>query len=59
MTVHAYTPTSPKVVEGPQCEKCGTTMHIIRMEPDKPGYDLRTFRCEACENVMSLVVPSK
>lgn len=31
-------------------------MSLARIEPDKPGYDLRTFECSKCDHVVSVVV---
>jgi hypothetical protein len=30
------------------CPKCSEEMMITRIEPDIPGYDLRTFECTTC-----------
>ena len=33
----------------PACSQCGRQTWLSRIEPaDEPGYDLRTFECEAC-----------
>lgn len=33
----------------PPCAKCGGPTSLARIEPDNdPGYDLRTFECDAC-----------
>jgi hypothetical protein len=31
-------------------------MTLARIEPDKPGYDLRTFECTKCNNVDQYIV---
>jgi hypothetical protein len=42
-------PPSPFInVVRPPCPKCGTTMMLARIEPEEPGFDLRTFECPAC-----------
>jgi hypothetical protein len=40
----------------PPCTKCGTVMLLARIEPDKPGHDLRTFECPKCEHSESVVI---
>ena len=35
-------------IERYPCPKCDWYMMISRIEPDKPGYDLRTFECSRC-----------
>jgi hypothetical protein len=50
MPITAYTPHSPKHIDGPLCPKCGAPMSIIRIEPlGGRGYDLRTFECRECQ----------
>jgi len=41
----------------PSCEKCNTRMALIRIEPDSPTHDRRTFECPACEHYEIHVVP--
>jgi hypothetical protein len=36
--------------------KYGATRMLARIEPDSPGYDMRTFECPACGLSESLVV---
>jgi hypothetical protein len=43
------------VLNEPVCPKCGTRMWLVRIEPDKPGHDKRTFKCTQCENVVNEV----
>jgi hypothetical protein len=38
------------------CTKCGAKMTLARIEPDKPGYDLRAFECTKCNNVDQYIV---
>lgn len=33
----------------PPCSKCGRPMVLTRIEPEEPGFDLRTYCCAACE----------
>jgi hypothetical protein len=44
------------VLRLPTCPKCGATMWLVRIEPDAPGHDKRTFECPTCENVISETV---
>ena len=34
----------------PPCSKCGRPLILTRIEPEEPGFDLRTYYCAACEN---------
>jgi len=59
-------PASPRVptlfrdclMEEP-CTKCGAKMALARIEPAKPGYDLRTFECTSCNNADQYIVESE
>ena len=44
-----------RLMEAP-CTKCGAQMVLARIEPAKPGYDLRTFECTKCNNVDQYIV---
>jgi hypothetical protein len=33
------------------CTKCGAEMILVRIEPAKSDFDLRTFECSECNNV--------
>jgi transposase-like protein len=44
------------VLYQPICPKCGARMWIVRIEPDEPGHDKRTFECPQCENVLTETV---
>jgi len=35
-------------VNTPKCPRCGSPMHLERIEPDKPQHDRRVFRCDQC-----------
>jgi predicted RNA-binding Zn-ribbon protein involved in translation (DUF1610 family) len=30
------------------CSNCATTMVLTQINPDKPGYETRTFHCPRC-----------
>ena len=44
-----------RLMEAP-CTKCGAKMALARIEPAKPGYDLRTFECTKCNNADQYIV---
>jgi hypothetical protein len=39
------------------CPRCNTQMALIRIEPDTPTLDRRTFECPACEHCEVALVP--
>ena len=41
---------SPRVIACPSCPKCGTRMLLVRIFPDIPGIDRRTYECPRCEH---------
>jgi hypothetical protein len=45
------------VIESPRCSKCGEMMALRIIEPERPGFDLRTFECPKCLGTETLVVP--
>jgi hypothetical protein len=45
------------IESGPQpCTKCGAPMILARIEPAKPGFDLRTFECSKCNNADQYII---
>ena len=46
------------LMEAP-CTKCGAKMKLARVEPAKPGYDLRAFECTKCNNVDQYIVETE
>ena len=38
------------------CTKCGAPMILARIEPVKPGFDLRTFECSKCNNADQYII---
>ena len=44
-----------RLMEAP-CTKCCGKMTLARIEPAKPGYDLRTFECTKCNNADQYIV---
>jgi hypothetical protein len=44
------------VIKSPHCQKCGDTMALRIIEPERPGFDLRTFECPKCYDTEKVVV---
>lgn len=42
----------------PFCTRCRKEMWLLRIEPDEPGYELRSFECMACGRQESVHTPS-
>src|SRR5262245_27378308 len=40
----------------PKCERCGASMWLTSIEPDKPDYDKRVFDCPECKNTVTQIV---
>ena len=38
------------------CMKCGGRMRLARIEPARPGFDLRTFECSECNNADQYII---
>jgi hypothetical protein len=43
--------------KNPRCSKCGETMSLRIIEPERPGFDLKTFECPKCYDTKTLVAP--
>ena len=43
-------------IERPWCAACEVPMWLARIQPDKPGYDKRTFECPVCHDEIVVVV---
>jgi hypothetical protein len=44
------------IISRPNCSRCGTRMSLVRIFPDKPGFDQRTFECPRCESEVTEIV---
>jgi hypothetical protein len=44
-------------IRSPRCSKCSEAMSLRIIEPEKPGFDLRTFECPKCRVIDTVVVP--
>ena len=53
-----YALTSPNI-DQPRCPICQTAMIIIRIEPEKPDHDRRSYECPKCDHSESMVVKFK
>jgi transposase len=51
-------PPSVAIVR-PTCSRCGGRMWLVRIFPDKPGYDQRTYECPRCDYEITEVVQVK
>jgi transposase-like protein len=54
-----FTPYWPKTIERLACPACGQPMWIVRIEPDKPGHDRRTFECADCKHLETFIVKNE
>ena len=50
---------SAHVIACPSCPKCDTRMLLIRIFPDRPGYDQRTYECPRCEHEVTEIMEFK
>jgi DNA-directed RNA polymerase subunit M/transcription elongation factor TFIIS len=59
--VKSYQPCSSYLasLSRPQCPKCSEMMLLVRIEPDVPDHDRRTFECPKCQHSESQVVKYK
>jgi hypothetical protein len=39
----------------PPCSRCGRPLVLTRIEPEEPGFDLRTYYCAACEDAEVII----
>jgi hypothetical protein len=51
MAFSEYTLESTPITAWLECPKCTAYMYLARVEPEKPGFDLRTFECPRCQHV--------
>jgi hypothetical protein len=60
MTATLKTRTNPLTqtieLEPQPCTKCGARVILARIEPARPGFDLRTFECSKCNNADQYIV---
>jgi len=43
------------VIVRPPCAKCGAETRLVRIEPDKPGYEHHVFGCPKCDHSQSSI----
>lgn len=41
----------------PPCSRCGRPLLLTRIEPDEPGFDLRTYFCAHCTDNETIIAP--
>jgi hypothetical protein len=41
----------------PPCSRCGRLLLLVRIEPEEPGFDLRTYHCAFCEDQEVVIAP--
>ena len=52
-------PTSISIIERPRCPSCDKSrMTLSMIEPGPAGFDLRTFECQKCGNVRTMIISS-
>ncbi len=56
MTFSEYTHENTPINARPDCPQCAAQMYLARIEPEEPGYDLRTFECPRCQHIETIVV---
>ena len=39
----------------PPCSKCARPLILTRIEPEEPGYDLRTYYCTTCKDIEVII----
>jgi hypothetical protein len=44
-------------IKSPRCPKCGAMMSLRIIEPERPGFDSRTFECPKSTASISPVAP--
>jgi hypothetical protein len=59
MTFSEYTLEDTPINAWPECPKCTTPMYLARIEPEKTGFDRRSFECPRCQHVETAVVEFK
>jgi hypothetical protein len=48
--------TVPTPDSRPSCVLCSTRMGLVLIQPDQPGFDLRTFECPRCNVSKEMVI---
>ena len=59
MTFSEYTLENSPINFRPECAICSAQMYLAYIEPEKPGFDLRTFECPRCQHVETAVAQFK
>ena len=56
MTIYEPFKPEPITILGVPCPECSARMMLACIEPEKPGYDRRTFECQKCSYSEEVVV---
>ena len=56
LKIRSSPPTQAIEPEPQPCTKCGAPVILARIEPARPGFDLRTFECSKCNNADQYIV---
>jgi transcriptional regulator NrdR family protein len=56
MRFSEYTLENTPINERPECPECSALIYLAMIEPEKPGFDLRTFECPRCQHAKTVVV---
>jgi transcription elongation factor Elf1 len=56
MTFSECTLENTPINERLECPECSALTYLAIIEPEKPGFDLRTFECPRCQHVETVVV---
>ena len=59
MTFSEYTLQNTPINVRSECPRCSAFMYLAYIEPEKPGFDLRTFECPRCQHAEAVVVQFK
>jgi len=59
MSQSLYAIAPSLIINTPVCPTCRTAMMIVRIEPEKPDHDRRTYECPQCDHSESRVVKFK
>jgi hypothetical protein len=43
-------------IERPRCPRCQNRMHLARIMPGEPGFELRNFECVKCDEIITRTV---
>jgi hypothetical protein len=56
MTIFQPASSYSDAIIRPPCPHCRTRMMLVRIEPDRPDHDKRSFECSTCGHEHSEIV---